>query len=304
MDDCRYTVRNKYIIGATLGQGKFGIVFECMDIKNGNTVAVKYATNGGNLIKHEASVLNYLCRKSVKNIPHVIWYGMDLLPTTASRKLCIIMPKYDCSLAYYLSTFKTDKIIKLTETVVESIYILKSIHTQFIIHRDIKPDNLMVKDGIVSLIDFGFSQTIIDERGEHIGQTYSESIIGSPLFISPNIHTGSNPSRRDDLISLGYVFLKLFIGTLDWENIQPDDSCKITKETLLNNRHPTNRKMYNIKMDIDNVERGVIEFISNCGDDEKFKKILVSFIKYGYGLEYAEDPEYDVCIKDFYAVLG
>lgn len=301
-----HIIKNKYVVGNKLGRGKFGIVYEGISLKNNNTIAIKYADDDGGLVKHEAVILNYLYRKSVKHVPFVIWYGIDTLPTTNKQVLCLIMPKYDCSLTEYLAmTMPTcQRTNQIEKMMANSIYIFKSIHKQFIIHRDVKPDNFMVKDGIVYLIDFGLSQSFIDETGEHNKQKYGDSILGTPLFISPNIHNGSNPSRRDDLISLGYIFLKLFNGVLIWENVYSSDysgDSGVLYNGLININHLNNKRLYNIKKNIEYIENNIIIPIPRNGINCDFKKKIIRFIKYCYSLDYGDEPEYNICIDDFYA---
>jgi serine/threonine protein kinase len=57
-----------------------------------------------------------------------------------------------------------------------AIYVFKSVHAQFVIHRDVKPDN-MVKDGILYLIDFGLSRYSWTNN-DRIPQKYGETITG------------------------------------------------------------------------------------------------------------------------------
>lgn len=298
-------VNNKYVVGNKLGQGKFGVVYEGTTLKTNIIVAIKYADNDSGLVKHEATILNYLYRKSVKHVPFVIWYGMDTLPTTNDPVLCLIMPKYDYTLTDYMEIHKTDPhqhTAKLCKLLADAIYILKSIHEQFVIHRDIKPDNFMVKDGELYLIDFGLSQIFIDETGEHIPQKYGDSIMGAPLFISTNIHLGSNPSRRDDVLSLSYVFLQLFSGKLVWECENSREYIRnggVIYDGLISTNHPNNKRIYFIKKNIGLVEDYMIMPNPQTKFDEEFKKKIIRLIKYCDYMDYADEPEYDVLIEWF-----
>jgi serine/threonine protein kinase len=92
---------------------------------------------------------------------------------------------------------------------------LATIHELFIIHRDIKPDNIMFKDDKIWLIDFGMATSYTED----MIQSNNNEIIGSPKYISLNIHNGINPTRIDDMISLGYVYL-FMIGS--WPPRIPD----------------------------------------------------------------------------------
>ena len=87
------------------------------------------------------------------------------------------------------------------------INILEEIHNQGVIHRDIKTENFMLHNEEIYLIDFGLSSIFLDENMNHLhGKHNSSFIIGTPKFISIHVHNGKDPSRRDDIISLLYLY--------------------------------------------------------------------------------------------------
>ena len=88
-------------------------------------------------------------------------------------------------------------------------------HQAGYLHCDIKPDNITIgqdeknKDQTmrVRLIDFGISQKYIDQNGKHLPNKKLSVFTGSLWFTSANVMGLSQPSRRDDLISLAYLML-------------------------------------------------------------------------------------------------
>ena len=98
---------------------------------------------------------------------------------------------------------------------------MQHMHELEVIHRDLKPDNIMMGLGeasnTVHLIDFGLTRSIIDpETGTHIPMTTGKNLIGTCRYVSANSHKGLELSRRDDLITLGYVIIRLYKGSLPW----------------------------------------------------------------------------------------
>jgi serine/threonine protein kinase len=103
---------------------------------------------------------------------------MDALPESHKPALCLIMPKYDCSLTDYAASVDQSPQHRTGAPQIDGERNLRvQIRARFVIHRDVKPDN-MVKDGILYLIDFGLSQIFVDEHNDRIPQKYGETITG------------------------------------------------------------------------------------------------------------------------------
>jgi serine/threonine protein kinase len=86
---------------------------------------------------------------------------------------------------------------------------LAQIHALGIVHRDVKPDNLMMRrDGTVALIDFG-----IAKNADHaMGHTLHGEIVGSPYYLSPEQAAGRPVSAASDIYCLGVIFHEMLTG--------------------------------------------------------------------------------------------
>jgi serine/threonine protein kinase len=84
------------------------------------------------------------------------------------------------------------------------------------------------------LIDLGFCKRYV-YNGKHIDEKNEKHIIGSPNFVSVNVHNGLEPSRRDDIESCIYVILNMLVGPLEWfnKNITLNEICILKTEILL-----------------------------------------------------------------------
>ena len=108
---------------------------------------------------------------------------------------------------------------------------IEYIHKRHYLHRDIKPENFCIGNeentNILYLIDFGLSKRFKDNKtNQHIPYKEKKYFIGTPKYASTNIHLGLELSRRDDLLSIGYVLIDMLKGGLPWQNIN-DSKNKI-----------------------------------------------------------------------------
>jgi len=97
---------------------------------------------------------------------------------------------------------------------------LEFCHSRNIIHRDIKPDNIVMhahsgrSSKNLVLIDFGLAKKFRDSKGIHIPFKQGKLLTGTARFASCNVHRGYEQSRRDDLEALAYIFVYFLKGIL------------------------------------------------------------------------------------------
>jgi hypothetical protein len=85
-------------------------------------------------------------------------------------------------------------------------------HAQGVVHRDVKPDNLMLQRGQVKLTDFGIAH-VADGRG----MTVTGQVLGSPAHMAPEQIEGSSVDARTDIFAAGTVLYQLAVGKLPFE---------------------------------------------------------------------------------------
>ena len=123
---------------------------------------------------------------------------------------------------------------------------LMYIHLKGLIHRDVKPANFMFNNDKtkIYIIDFGFCKKYKDENGKHIMMNVDKKMIGTPNYVSLNVHDGKEPSRRDDLESIAYIMLYLFNGSLDWDKQDMEIMREMKENLIYSSRCPTMMKSY------------------------------------------------------------
>jgi len=208
-------INNKYIIEEKIASGGFGIVFKGYKIKNREPIAIKINYDERNLLKHESTILHYLCDKKCCNIPTIYYYGLW------NENHIMVMPYYNSTVSDFIKTHSSPNVMK--NLFYQSIQVMKSIHAQYVVHRDIKPDNIMIHNNKIMFIDFGLANFYMNEEG-FVPDDKHDSITGSPMFVSHFIHQGHSPSIRDDIISLCFVFLKFHLKELPWQLLDDYDN--------------------------------------------------------------------------------
>ncbi|CAE7449291.1 csnk1d, partial [Symbiodinium pilosum] len=126
--------------------------------------------------------------------------------------------------------FSLKTVLMLGEQMINCI---EFVHSFKIIHRDIKPSNFVVGDkrsDKVYIVDFGLAKRYRDpETGKHIAFVKKSGMTGTARYTTINLHEGCEPSRRDDLGSIGYVLLYFLRGQLPWQGINHRDKKKRKK---------------------------------------------------------------------------
>jgi tetratricopeptide (TPR) repeat protein/predicted Ser/Thr protein kinase len=85
---------------------------------------------------------------------------------------------------------------------------LEAAHTAGVVHRDLKPQNVMTdKDGRVYVMDFGIARSL-----EHQGMTQTGALMGTPEYMSPEQAKGEKVDARSDLFALGIIFYEMLTG--------------------------------------------------------------------------------------------
>ena len=223
----------KYFISSELGEGAFGKTYMVSPSQNpSNFFAAKFvplSTTSRNKdftqLEKEADILQTLYLEP--GFPKLQTYRIE------SQNEVLVMSLLGKNLKALLKQCGGGFSIKtLALLALQILRRIKVLHEKGLLHRDIKPENIVMgnneKDaGTVYLIDFGLATPYRDIEGRHLPFSKKNKITGTLHYLSVFGHLGIQPSRRDDLISLGYMLVFLMKGELPWTNLKGDIQEKV-----------------------------------------------------------------------------
>ena len=268
----------KYKVKKKIGQGAFGAVFLGQTIKDNKYVAIKVERRkiSKPLLESEAYLLSNL--KGL-GIPKIISFGKTRFYTV------LIEPLFGKTLFdIFIQNGKQFHLEELCLIALQVIERLETIHAQYIIHRDIKPDNFLIgreDPNIIYLVDFGLSKKYRSQQtGRHVKFRNTGKLTGTLRFASPNALRGGEQSRKDDLISAGYMLIYLFKKKLPWQVIKAQNS---TDKYI---------KIYRMKK--------AIKPEQLC---QNLPKEFVQYMRYVQNLGFESNPDYNYLKKLFHHIL-
>jgi casein kinase 1 len=219
-------IANKYKIIEKLTNGAFGTICKGQNVRTNELVAIKLELKSDETksLKNEAKIYQYLGKQD--GFPQLKWFG------STNEVTYLIIDLLGIPLSEMIHKFKRLSLKTALTLGMQIIKLVQTLHNKSLLHRDIKPENLLFGLGHstnkLHLVDFGFAKRY-DYDGKHIDETTIAKIIGSPNFVSLNVHNGIEPSRRDDLESCIYVILNMLYGGLDWANARNNNTMKMLK---------------------------------------------------------------------------
>jgi serine/threonine protein kinase len=264
-----------------IGQGGYSSVYICKkkDADTNQTYAIKLSKDIRNSSKNhlliEYKILRYLVGGI--GIPKVYSYGKE------DDNIFLVQELLGNNLNQEMKNRK-NKFNKKTfiSLGLQMISRIEFLHSYGFIHCDIKPDNFVLglkqeknmkdidkNNFTLYLIDYGLAEPYMNLKTKvHKKPKENQGHKGTIDFCSINSHMGLSLSRRDDLESLAYCLIYLYLGKLPWTSSR---SIGKSKENILNAK---------------------IEFSSICKQLKNIDKNLVKILDYVSKLQFEEKPNY------------
>ena len=203
----------RYELGAMIGTGGMADVYLAQDVRLNRQVAIKILRSD---LARDPSFVTRFNKEALSvaalNHPGIVSVydsGKEDSPSGAMPYIVMeyVEGKTLRELVNKGERFALNRAVEITEGI---LIALQYSHKNGIIHRDIKPGNIMITDnGDVKVMDFGIARALAD-TGATMTSTWN--IIGTAQYLSPEQATGTQADARSDLYSVGCLLYELLAG--------------------------------------------------------------------------------------------
>jgi eukaryotic-like serine/threonine-protein kinase len=209
LPESKTTHLGRYEVLVRLGEGAMGTVYKAHDPLLDRLVAIK--TVNLNLPKEDLAEYEarfYQEAKAAGGLSHpniVVIYDIGKTDRLAYMAMEYLEGRELRSILSERGCLSPDEAVNIAAQVADG---LTYAHGRGVIHRDIKPTNIMLnRDGIAKITDFGIARMRSSEL-----KTMTGMILGSPRYMSPEQVAGKRADQRSDIFSLGVVLYEMLTG--------------------------------------------------------------------------------------------
>jgi serine/threonine protein kinase len=220
----RAALAGRYEIDRELGAGGMATVFLARD-PSGNPVALKLlhpelaSTVGGDRFRREIRVAAQLQHPAILS---VLDSGVETvaIPGANLELLWFTMPFIEGENAWdrleRTGPLPAAEVVRIGQTVADALTVA---HAQGVVHRDIKPDNILLQGDRVLVADFGVARAVSEVQEK---LTATGMVVGTPTYMSPEQASGEREiDGRTDIFALGCVLYELASGDAPFKGPTP-----------------------------------------------------------------------------------
>jgi len=208
-----------YDIVAELGRGGMGVVYKGHETSLNRYVAIKVLADS---LAHDEAVKERFLREArsmaALNDPHII--QIYFIGEDEGGQTYFVMEFVDGeSLGSMLKREGKLSVEQSAKVIQQTALGLSTAHDRGVVHRDIKPGNLMINSrGAVKIADFGIALSNHDLSKK---LTTTGEFVGTPGYLSPEVCLGKPVDQRSDIFSLGIVFFEMLTGRMPFTDESP-----------------------------------------------------------------------------------
>lgn len=216
---------SKYELIEKLGKGGFGEVYKAKNAKSGKLCTIKILDtskmsvndenekkNAKKLFIHEAQLLKECVHQNIVKV---------IDDVSAQGSLSYILMQYieGESLSAYIKKrgeLPITEVLEISESILPA---LAYIHSKDLVHKDLKPENIMLEAGTgkIVIIDFGLARYAIDLTTDATTVKVGEPITGSPLYMAPELWEKRGVNLKADIYSYGVILFQMLTGEVPFK---------------------------------------------------------------------------------------
>ncbi|RKP29700.1 kinase-like protein [Metschnikowia bicuspidata] len=260
-----------YKVGKKIGEGSFGIIFEGINLLNSQQIAIKFEPRKCKAPQLRDEYRSYRILGDVCGVPKTYFFGQEGVHNILVIDL--LGPSLEDLFDWCGRKFSTKTVVQVAKQMLQRML---DIHEHNLVYRDVKPDNFLVgkpntpQANMVYIVDFGMAKQYRDPKTKvHIPFREKKALSGTARYMSINTHLGREQLRRDDLESLGHVFMYFLRGSLPWQGLKA----------------PTNKQKYE-KIGMTKQTKTISDLCYG------FPVQFAQYLTYVRNLEFDEDPDY------------
>ncbi|HEX3129641.1 MAG TPA: protein kinase [Thermoanaerobaculia bacterium] len=241
---------SQYRIGDLLGGGGMGVVYRAEDIHLGRTVALKFLP--ADMAGDPAAKARFLQEaRAASALDHPNICTVYEIGETEENQLYLAMPCYEGETLKSRIGRGPLPVSEALDCALQTAKGLAQAHRQGIVHRDVKPANLMLTaDGLVKILDFGVAKL----AGEAT-LTRTGAAVGTAAYMAPEQIRGEPVDARADLWSLGVVLYEMVTGRRPF----PGDNPEAVRHAVLTREpEPVARLCPEAPPELERVVRGLL----------------------------------------------
>lgn len=217
LEELQSALHDRYSIVAEIGRGGMATVYKAEDLRYERTVAIKLlspdlsATIGAERFLREIRIATRLTHPHILPVydsgeTHgLLWYVMPFIQGESLR-----------------DRLDRDRQLPIEDAIAiagEAADALGYAHQQGVVHRDVKPENILLQDGHAVIADFGIARAI--DAAESDKLTMTGTSVGTAAYMSPEQFSGMPVDGRADIYSLGCVLYEMLVGQTPFTGANP-----------------------------------------------------------------------------------
>lgn len=219
------TFADRFRVERRLGAGGMGVVYAARQLAMDRMVALKVLTPELSQAK-AGRVRFHREMKAASRVEHANTVRVFDFGEAEGGQLFLAMELLDGRTLqqelHARGALDLHRVIGIGEAIARA---LGAAHAEGVVHRDLKPENVMLIDRYgerdqVKVLDFGMARLLDDAAGEE-SVTRTGSLLGTPLYMSPEAALGHKVDAKADLYALGLVLYQMATGQLPFRDAQP-----------------------------------------------------------------------------------